>query len=108
MATLDTRLVYRELCAIRDTSQAVKSLLRDVLERIEKNPSSFPLLEDVPQNIAERPNLFLRKASIRTHKHNFRLVFAHWTFPDHPGHQDHVDILLAFPRKYGYKIDWAW
>ncbi len=105
MPSLDTSLVDKELVRISKTSQSVKKLLRSTLEKIEKSPSAFPLLEEVPIDLAEFENLIaIRKAKITNQRHDFRLIFAHWRFEA----DDHVDLLMAFPRKADYRIDWIW
>jgi hypothetical protein len=106
MATIDTSYVRQELRAIADSSNAVKHLLRKALEKLEQNPSSFPVLEEVPDNLtASYPNLTLRKIKLRSGKHNYRLVVAHWTLESGA---EHVDVLYAFRRQDGYPIDWTW
>ena len=105
MATIDTRLVRRELRVIQDTSQGISKLLRKTLEQIESNPSAFSALEIIPDRITALSNLVIRKAKITLGKHDFRLVFAHRTLDDG---SEHVDMLLAFRRKKGYEIDWDW
>jgi hypothetical protein len=77
MARLRTDLVDREIRRIIRTSQMVKGLLRDTLERIENNPGEFPPLDDAPDWIASIPYLVcLRKAKIVHRKHDFRLIFG--------------------------------
>jgi hypothetical protein len=105
MASLDTRLVYKELKKIAGASQAIKHKLRQILEQIETDPSSFRELE-VPRDIAKLAHLVaIRVANLTSHKHDFRIVFAHWRFADD---SEHADLLMAFPRKEGYQIDWDW
>ena len=102
MATLDTSYVRQELFAIRDSSNAIKHLLHEALERLESNPGSFPELKDVPRRIrVAYPNVAMRKVVLESGKHSFRLVLAHWERT-----HDHVDVLYAFPRLRGYPIDW--
>jgi hypothetical protein len=104
MASLDTSLVDHELKRIIRTSQAIKKLTARVLEQIEEDPSSFKKLDEIPRALREIEHLTeIRKAYITHRKHDFRLIFAHWTFEDGA---EHVDVLLAFPRKAGYSIDW--
>ena len=104
MATIDTSYVRRELQAIAASSSAVKKLLYEALEGLEKNPSAFPRLEIVPPELQARyPSLAMRKVYIETGKHSYRLVVAHWTLSPRT---EHVDVLYAFPRKKGYPIDW--
>ena len=106
MATIDTSCVERELCAIRDTSSAISKLLRKRLEEIEANPGSFPELDDIPKKLRkDYPTATLRKAYIESHRHSFRLIFAHWKLS---AQTEHVDFLYAFPRRRGYQIDWKW
>ena len=93
MATIDTSYVRQELRAIADSSNAVKHLLRKALEELEQNPSSFPPLEEVPGNLtASYPNLTLRKIKLRSGKHNYRLVVAHWTLESGA---EHADVLYC-------------
>jgi len=104
MVTLDTSYVRQQLRAIADSSNAVRKLLYDTLERLETDPSSFPPLESVPPTVAARyPSVSFRKAKIESGRHTYRLVFAQWQFKDR---DDHVDVLYAFPRRSGYPIDW--
>ena len=106
MATIDSSYVDRELRAIRDTSQAVRKVLRDRLQQLEEDPGVFAALERVDPRIRrEFPGVTLRKVMIETGRHSFRLVCAHWEFNEG---EDHVDILYAFRRKAGYSIDWDW
>lgn len=106
MATIDSSYVEKELRAIRDTSQAVRKLLRQRFEQLEANPGGFPTLERVDPRIrAEFPGVTLRKVKIESGRHSFRLVCAHWEFEEG---EEHVDILYAFRRKAGYPIDWDW
>src|ERR1051325_4271602 len=106
MATIDPRLVKAELRRIAKVSQGVKKCLRDVLAKIEKNPTAFEELQDLPEDLTEFGNLVaIRKAKITHQKHDYRIVFAHWKFDDD---QEHVDLLMAFPRKDDYQIDWKW
>jgi hypothetical protein len=64
MATVDTSYVRRELRAIADTSQAIRSLLYKALETIEANPAHFSELEDVPERIRDAyPTVTWRKSS---------------------------------------------
>jgi hypothetical protein len=107
MATVDHSLVAKELKRIIAASNSLKSQLRKALTQMEKNPSSFPPLDDVPPIIARRHEVCLRKVKLITHKQEFRLIFAHWTFDD-ADREEHCDILLAFPRNDDYQIDWEW
>lgn len=108
MATVDTSQVQRELKRIIAASNALKTQLRDVLEQMENDPSVFPPLEDVPSQMAQHPDICLRKVKLIAPKQEFRLVLVHWTFRDEPDREDHVDVILAFPRKDNYPIDWQW
>lgn len=106
MATIDSSYVERELRAICDTSQAVRKMLRNRLEQLEEDPGVFAELEQVhPRIRREFPGVTLRKVTVETGRHSFRLVCAHWEFDEG---EDHVDILYAFRRKAGYSIDWDW
>ena len=105
MASIDTSLVDGEFRAIVRTSQGIKKRLRSVMGDIESDPGSFDELKDVPNDIHELPNVVLRKAKITQGPHDFRLIFSHWTFDDGT---EHVDMLMAFPRKEGGHIDWPW
>ena len=106
MTTIDTRLVDGELRAMIKTSQGVKKRLKEILEAIERNPTGFPLIEDIPRSITSLGNLVgIRKAKVISGKHDFRLLFAHWRFEKG---KEHVDLLLAFPREHGYQINWSW
>jgi hypothetical protein len=88
------------------TSQGIKKALRAILADIEKDPNAFDEMEDVPSQIKQVGNLVaIRKAKVTTQNHDFRIIFAHWRFEDG---REHVDLLLAFPRKDGYEIDWQW
>jgi hypothetical protein len=76
------------------------------LKAIETDPSSFRPLKNVPADIADLGNLDgIRVAEIVHHKHSFRIIFATWLLSDN---REHSDLLLAFPRKEGYEIDWEW
>lgn len=106
MATIDTDLVDRELRAIISTSNIIKKQLYDALERMEQDPSVFEELGEVHPAIQDMPNLVAIRKVVLTHRrHDFRIVFAHWTLEDE---SEHCDLLLAFPRRSGYKIDWSW
>jgi hypothetical protein len=97
--------VKRFLRAIRDTSKVVATKLRETLERIKEHPEQFDELDKVPDFIARRSDVRVRKAKIQHQKHNFRLLFIHWTQPDG---SEHVYLFDAFPRLKGYEIDWDW
>jgi len=85
-------------------SNALRHLVRKALERIEADPSQFEELSDVPPRIREAySGVVLRKVKIECGRHNYRLVFAHWTLADG---KEHVDVLYAFRRQAGYPIDW--
>jgi hypothetical protein len=107
MATIDSSLVRNELRAIRDTSNVLKKQLKDMFKQLQKDPSEFSAMEVVPKDLI-RDDLTFRKVYLEHQSHTFRVVFVHWTFPDDPDRPEHVDIILAFPRKNGYKIDWDW
>jgi hypothetical protein len=62
---------------IRDTSQAIAAHLQDTLRRIKEHPSDFEELDKVPDFIARRSDVRVRKAKIQHQKHNFRLLFIH-------------------------------
>jgi hypothetical protein len=93
------------LRVIRDTSKAIATQLRDTLQRIQDHPAEFEELDKVPDFIARRPDVRVRKAKIQHHKHNSRLLFVHCTQQDG---SEHVYLFDAFPRKQGYAIDWDW
>ena len=101
-ATIDIRVVEKELRRIAKVSDGVKKQLHRTLAEIEQDPSQFDTLEAV--EIPLPANTCLRKAKIQHRKHSFRLIFAHHRLGD----RDHVDVLMAFPRKQGYDIDWSW
>jgi hypothetical protein len=85
------------------TSAAVKAQVRQMFRQLENDASFYDELEFVDPAIIEAfDEVVLRKVYIVTHKHNFRVIFAHWT------EIDHADLLLAFPRMDGYEIDWGW
>ena len=106
MASIDSSYVRQELKAIIATSKVIEKLVHNALTRLEANPESFPLLEDVPRPIRRKfPHSIFRKVYIEHDKHSFRLVVIHWRLG---GDDDHVDIIYAFPRKDGYAIDWDW
>jgi hypothetical protein len=106
MATIDSSYVERELRAVIASSQAVRSAVRRTLERLEQDPSTFPELEWVPPAIRrEFPDVTLRKIAIRSGRHDYRLVVAHWRLEEG---REHVDVLYAFRRRKGYAIDWDW
>ncbi len=105
MATIDSSLVRQELKSIIASSQGLAQQAKPVFERLETDPSTFDKLEHVdPAVEAEFSNVTLRKAYLTSGRHDIRIIFAHWNDND----IDHVDLLLAFPRKQGYEIDWAW
>lgn len=103
MATIDSHLVERAIKRMISTSAAVKSQVRQMFRQLEKDASFYDELDVVDPAIAEAfDSVVLRKVYIITNKHNFRVIFAHWT------QIEHVDLLMAFPRKVGYEIDWEW
>jgi hypothetical protein len=103
MATIDSSLVQGAIKRMISTSPAVKSLVRKMFRQLEADASIYEELDSVDQSITEEFNsVVLRKVYITTHRHNYRVIFAHWTAIEH------VDILMAFPRKDGYEIDWSW
>ena len=84
----------------------IRTLLRNALQTLERNPASFPALDHVPERITKAfPRVTLRKIRLVSGKHNFRIIVAHW---DRGDREDHVDGLYAFPRRDGYPIDWDW
>lgn len=106
MATIDSSLVTADIHRLVHISGGVRKIVRTIFERTEDDPSQFEALDYVaPDVVASYPNLTLRKAKVCHQKHDFRLVFAHWTLEDGG---EHCDILLVFPRKAGYQIDWDW
>lgn len=105
MASIDSSLVRQEIKSIIATSQALKKQVKAMFERLETVPSFYDELDEIDPTIAaEFSNLTLRKVYLTTRRHDFRVVFAHWKIED----LEHVDLLLAFPRKRGYAIDWEW
>lgn len=106
MATVDSELVRRELKALINLSNAVKNQVRQMFEQLENDPSVFDALDETDPSIPDEfENVILRKVYIRHGRHDYRVIFAHWILPE----EDHVDILLVFPRKkQGYSIDWQW
>lgn len=107
MASIDSSYVRQELKAIIATSKIIARLVEKTFERLETDPGSFDELEDVQPQIAGRyPKATFRKAYIEHRKHNFRLVFIHWSSDDE--HDEHVDVIYAFARKRGYPINWDW
>lgn len=106
MATLRTHLVDQQIRRMLRVSQRIKKLLYETFKHIEQDPSAFEELDDAPEWVGMVPNLVaLRKAKVIHQKHDFRLIFAHWKWEDG---SEHVDLLLVFPRKQGYQIDWEW
>jgi len=106
MATIDTDRVDKELRAMIKTSNVIKAQLRSALEKLEKDPSEFERLKYVPPSLSAFKNLdSIRKIKLISKKHDFRIVFAHWKFESGA---EHSDLLIAFPRKAGYDIDWDW
>src|SRR5207249_3565418 len=78
MAHVIVRRVRRELESIRDASQAVKHLLRDVLEAIERDPSAFAELQEIPERVRAIAGVTVRKANVTHGPHDYRLVFLHF------------------------------
>lgn len=78
MARVIVRRVRQELAAIRYASQAVKRLLRGVLESIEESPAAFPELEEVPERIRAITGVTIRKAKVTHEAHDSRLVYLHF------------------------------
>src|SRR5216684_7680144 len=105
MATIDCRWVKRELRALCSVSQGVKKLLQNVLEEIERDPSAFPILDNVPLDLDPYPGVAIRKAKITHRRHDYRIVFLHRRLEDDA---EHVDLLFVFKRTDGYHIDWDW
>jgi len=101
-ATVDIRLVEKELRRIAKVSDGVRKQLQRTLADMEQDPGRFDTLEAV--EIPLPANTCLRKAKIQHRKYSFRLLFAHHRLGD----RDHVDVLMAFPRRQGYDIDWSW
>ena len=86
-------------------SQGVKKQVKTMFEQLESDPAAYPELAEIHPSIAsEFSNVTLRKVYIRQGRHDFRVIFAHWKLDD----DEHVDLLLAFPRSKGYEIDWGW
>lgn len=104
MATIDTSYVRKELRAICDKSQALKHLLRQALDTLKATPTRWKRLESVPNRIKRRfKNATIRKYKLESNPHSYRLIAVHWS---RKGQEDHCDVILAFPRKDGYQIDW--
>lgn len=93
------------LRALLSVSQGVKKRLRNILTAIERDPSSFDELEDVPLDLSLRPGVTIRKAKVIQGKHDFRIVFILRQLDDG---SEHVDLLYVFKRKAEYQIDWDW
>jgi hypothetical protein len=105
MATIDSSFVRQEIKRIIATGQGMAKRLKALFEKLESDPSQFDELDELDPAIADEfSNVTLRKAYLTSGKHDFRIVFAHWKDTDF----EHVDLLLAFPRKRGYAIDWNW
>ncbi len=105
MATIDYRLVERELKALCGAGGGVKKLTRKILEDIEQDPAAFPILEEVPVDLSPYPGVMIRKASVTLKKHDWRIIFLHRRQEDG---SEHVNLLYIFKRKEGYHIDWQW
>lgn len=106
MASIDSHLVAREIHAINGLSQGMKKQIKAMFKQLESDPSAYRELDAVDPSItSDFPDVTLRKAYIRQHRHNFRVIFAHWKLNDD---DEHVDLLVAFPRKENYDIDWEW
>ena len=106
MATIDYSLVVDELRLIRDASKILKQLVRRMFEQLEENPGVYEELEEVdPSVCAAYQGLTLRKISLVHQHHSYRVIFAHWVISESG---DHAELLLAFPRSEGYRIDWQW
>ena len=104
--TVDSSLVKAAIVRMNQTSQAVKSLVIEMFKVLESNPSQYSPLDEVDPAIQmEFPNVTFRKVAIRSYRHKFRVIFAHWKIDES---EEHVDVLLAFPRKGGNELDWDW
>jgi len=101
MATVSVRLVQdeiRKLCAVSD---GLKKRFREIMERLEQTPDSFPVLEEVPADLL-RPGVQFVKVKVVNRSHDFRIVFLYRQS------EEHLDALYVFSRKSGYQIDWKW
>jgi len=103
MATINSDWVERPLKAMLSVSQGLKKAAHKVLKAIERDPSSFDALEDLPDDLAVPPGVGLRKAAVINRKHDYRIVFLHRRLDDGT---EHVDLIDVFKRKNGYRLDW--
>jgi hypothetical protein len=105
MASINVERVKSQLKSIAKVSQAVKHLLRNVLEALEENPSQFEELEEIPERIRAIPGVTIRKAKLTHPPHDYRLVFLHFR----PGDaEERVEVIYAFRRQEGYPLHWDW
>ncbi len=95
MATIDSDLARRGIERMISASTAVKGEVRRMFRQLEKNASYYEELDIVDPSVTEafQSAVTLRKVRITAHKHDYRVIFAHWT------DANHVDLLMAFPRK---------
>ena len=91
--------------ALLAVSQGVKKRAYKVLEKIEQDPVTFPVLDDVPLDMSPYPGVAVRKARVAQGKHDYRIIFLHRLLEDG---SEHVDLLYVIKRKDGYRIDWEW
>lgn len=102
-AEIDSRLVRDAIQKIRDTSQELKKLIRDMFRQLESDPAFYKPLNYVDPELAARfPHAVFRKVYLRHNRHDFRIVFAHGK----RGGRERVKLLLAFDREDGWAINW--
>lgn len=93
----------KEIRAICKSSQGAKKQVQQAFEKLERDPSSFDLLDILPPDLQQRTDFSIRKVYITGRKYDFRIVFVHLL------QHDHVELLYVFRRKHGYPdIDWDW
>lgn len=81
--TLSAKEAERELAVAGQFNRVLSEPHRSHhIKRIEEQPGQFEELVKVPDFIARRTDVRVRKAKIQHQKHNFRLLFIHLTQPD--------------------------
>lgn len=106
MASIDSSWVEEDLKKLIRTSSRLKDILKGVFLQLEEDPSVYEELTEVdPSLIKEFPHVTFRKIKLIHQRHDFRIIIAHYLLDES---QEHVDVLMVFPRKSGYLIDWDW
>ena len=78
--------------------------MRQSLQAVEENPSAYDALKTVPEDLAGRGDVFIRKIKVVHQKHDYRMVYLHRRREDG---EEQADFLYVRSREDDYRsLDW--